>query len=364
MPRPEPGAEAEGRGATILVCEDEADLLGDLQAVLTGAGYQVVPENSVDAAIARLAHVRPDVILSDIALPGADGMTFLRRLRQTRPDLNDVPFIVLTAFADRSDIAAGKRAGADDYLVKPVDYDLLLATIDAQLRQVARMAGARGGAEQDSLGAGLAQAMDRLDFGLVLLDMHGRICFANEAARRMSAGRSPASRNWLSHAFGEAEFTQAIASAQESLRGGRCYHSVALISHDLPQDRWRLIVLSDLGALPDAPRKPMMMGLILGSEDTRRLGLRLISDAAGLTVAECSVAELLARGLRLKDIADSLSISQTTVNFHLHNIFQKTATSRQADLMLLLRSVPLADCPQCVGRPPGQPPQHPPRPRS
>lgn len=355
--RPDPGAGAEVRGATILVCEDETELLVDLQAVLSGAGHQVVVETSADAAMVRLSHVRPDIILSDIALPGTDGMTFLRRLRQTRPDLNDVPFIVLTGFSDRSDIAAGKRAGADDYLVKPVDYDLLLATIDAQLRQVARLAAARGRVEQDSVGAGLAQAMDRLDFGFVLLDMHGRICFANQSARQMSAGRSSASRNWLSHAFGEAEFTQAIAAAHESLRAGRCYHSVALISHDLPQDRWRLIVLSDLGTLPDSPRKPMMMGLILGSEDTRRLGLRLVSDAAGMTTAECAVAELLAKGLRLKDIADSLSISLTTVNFHLHNIFQKTATSRQADLLLLLRSVPLADCLQCVGKAPGQPPR-------
>ena len=361
MAPPDPARRAARRGATILICEDEADLLADLQAVLAGAGYSVVPETSADAALRRLDDIHPDVILSDITLPGTDGMTFLQRLRQTRPDLNDVPFIVLTGFADSADIAAGKRAGADDYLVKPVDYDLLLATIEAQLRQVARMA-AHGGAEQDGLGAGLAQAVDRLDFGLVLLDTHGRICFANRAARQLAAGQVPARRNWLSQAFGEAEFAQAVAAAQDSLRKGRCYHSVALISHELPQDGWTLIVLTNLGALPDNPRGPMMMGLILGSEDTRHLGLRLISDVAGLTSAESAVAELLARGQRLKDIADSLSISQTTVNFHLRNIFQKTATSRQVDLMLLLRSVPLTDCLQCMG-PAQAHPHQPPRAR-
>ena len=73
------------------------------------------------------------------------------------------------------------------------------------------------------------------------------------------------------------------------------------------------------------------------------------AQAAGLTASEAAVAELLARGLRLKDIADELSINLTTVNFHLRNIFQKTLTSRQADLMLLLRSVPLAECPHCAG---------------
>ena len=121
-----------------------------------------------------------------------------------------------------------------------------------------------------------------------------------------------------------------------------------MISQDLPQDNWRLVVLSDLGSLPLRPGDPMMMALILGFEEARRLGARLIAQAAGLTASEAAVAELLARGLRLKDIADELSINLTTVNFHLRNIFQKTLTSRQADLMLLLRSVPLAECPHCA----------------
>lgn len=337
-------------GATILLCEDEPDLLDDLRVVLAEAGYSVIGETSADAALRRLSKVRPDVILSDIALPGTDGMTFLRQVRQTRPDLNDVPFIVLTGFSDRSDIAAGKRAGADDYLVKPVDHDVLLATIDAQLRQVARVATGQGRVEQDSIGIGLVQAVDRLNFGLVLLDMHGRVCFANRAALRLSAAYAGGRRNWLSHAFGEPEFTHAVSAAHESLRKGRCHHAVALISHELPQDHWRLIVLSALDALPDRPDRPMMMGLIVGSEDTRQLGLRLVSDVAGLTSAECAVADLLSRGQRLKDIADALSISTTTVNFHLRNIFQKTSTSRQAELLLLLRSAPLSDCPQCMGR--------------
>lgn len=354
MAWPDGHGQTSASGATVLVCDDDPDLLDELRVVLSGAGYGVVPETSADAAIKRLDHLRPDIILSDIALPGMDGMTFLRRIRQSRPDLDDVPFIVLTGFTDKADVVAGKRAGADDYLVKPIDHELLLTTIDAQLRQVARIATAHSGVDPGGLGAGLAQAVDRLDFGFVLLDLHGRICFANRAAARLSTGHRPTSRHWLSHAFGEAEFLQAIAAAHDSLRKSRCYHSVALISQEFAQDNWRLIVLSDLGALPANPREPMMMGLILEAEDTRRLGLRLIADATGLTATECAVAELLARGRRLKDIADKLTISQTTVNFHLRNIFQKTATSRQADLMLLLRSVPLMECAHCAGRPADQ----------
>ena len=75
-PRPE---DREGASrATILVCEDEPDLLEDLTAVLAEAGYDVLAEPTAEAALARLDDTRADLILSDIALPGIDGMTFLR----------------------------------------------------------------------------------------------------------------------------------------------------------------------------------------------------------------------------------------------------------------------------------------------
>ena len=53
--------------------------------------------------------------------------------------MGDIPFIFLTALADRNDVLIGKQAGADDYLVKPIDYEILLATIAARLEQVARV---------------------------------------------------------------------------------------------------------------------------------------------------------------------------------------------------------------------------------
>ena len=143
--RPPAQEPDEEERAIILVCEDEGDLLDDLAAVLTEAGYEVLAETSAEAALIRLDSVRADLILSDITLPGIDGMTFLRRVRQTRPDLNDVPFILLTGFADRSDILAGKRAGADDYLVKPFAFPELLARTRALTRRLREVGAMRAG---------------------------------------------------------------------------------------------------------------------------------------------------------------------------------------------------------------------------
>lgn len=67
---------------TIMICEDEGDLLDDLVMVVSDAGYHVVAETSADAAIGRLQSCRPDLILSDIAMPGTDGMAFLRHIQR------------------------------------------------------------------------------------------------------------------------------------------------------------------------------------------------------------------------------------------------------------------------------------------
>jgi CheY-like chemotaxis protein len=72
-------------------------------------------------------------------MPKMDGPTMLAHIRQSRPNMNDVPIIFLTAKATRDDIVQGKRLGVDDYLTKPVDYDLLLATVEASLGQVFRV---------------------------------------------------------------------------------------------------------------------------------------------------------------------------------------------------------------------------------
>lgn len=124
----------------ILCVEDEELILGDLVEELEDAGYETISAHNGKEALKKLSEVKPDAILCDIMMPDMDGPTFLKQVRKTMPELDRVPFIFLTARASREDIIAGKRMGADDYLTKPIDYDMLLATLDARLGEVARMA--------------------------------------------------------------------------------------------------------------------------------------------------------------------------------------------------------------------------------
>lgn len=127
------------RDPRILCVEDEPLLLDDLTEELQEAGYRVDTAVNGIEAIKRLQVSRPDLILCDMMMPELDGPGLLQHVRREFRDLDTVPIIFLTAKATREDIIAGKRMGVDDYLTKPIDYDLLLATVESRLREVKRI---------------------------------------------------------------------------------------------------------------------------------------------------------------------------------------------------------------------------------
>lgn len=210
-------ASPSGQPFVILCIEDEAQLRRDIRDELIEAGYQVVEAGNGTEALAILESLRPDLVLCDISMPGLDGYGVLEALRRKKQQHAEIPFVFLSALADPRHIVDGKRLGADDYLVKPIDYDLLLATIEARLRQIGR------------------------------------------------------------------------------IRSARRPH--------LPQPAC------------DA---------------------ETLAQSYGLTPAEMRVAQGLTQGKKLSQIAADVSVSRATVAFHMRNIFQKTGTGRQAELVALL----------------------------
>ncbi|MBV2145075.1 response regulator transcription factor [Falsochrobactrum sp. TDYN1] len=201
--------------SVILCIEDEAQLRRDIRDELFEAGYDVVEAGDGKEAFDKLAQVCPDLVLCDISMPGLNGYGVLEALQERGPDYAKIPFVFLSALADPRHIVDGKRLGADDYLVKPIDYDLLLATVEARLRQI---------------------------------------------------------------------------------------------------DRIR-------SALPMEPAGP---------DFTTR------SVSYGFTPAEIRITQALTQGRKLTQIAVDLGVSRSTVAFHMRNIFQKTGTGRQAELVALL----------------------------
>jgi len=123
----------------VLVVEDEARVADFIQRGLKAEGWLISVAADGERALAMAAQGRFDVIVLDRMLPGISGSDVCRRLR-ARDDWT--PVLMLTALADVEHRVAGLRTGADDYLVKPFDFDELIARLQALARRATRPAAA------------------------------------------------------------------------------------------------------------------------------------------------------------------------------------------------------------------------------
>lgn len=126
-----PSTEAGEKRARILVADDNADMREYVQRLLREK-YDVVAVADGEAALQSVREQRPDLILSDVMMPGLDGFGLLRAVRDDR-DLKSIPFILLSARAGEESRVEGLDAGADDYLVKPFSARELLARVTVRL---------------------------------------------------------------------------------------------------------------------------------------------------------------------------------------------------------------------------------------
>lgn len=118
----------------ILVVDDDALLRRSLSLQLEQAGYRVSPAENAEDALAIAQRDLPDLILLDIGLPGMDGLDAMRHFQKEM----DVPIIFVTARRRELDTILGLELGADDYITKPFNPDVLLAHVKAVLRRSAR----------------------------------------------------------------------------------------------------------------------------------------------------------------------------------------------------------------------------------
>lgn len=121
----------------LLIVEDNFRLLRVITVYLEKAGFEIMTARDGRDAILRLAETIPDLIVSDIMMPGIDGFAFAASVRSNaRTDL--IPIIFLTAKDTRADRIAGFKAGVDAYLVKPFEPEELVAVIENILSRVSR----------------------------------------------------------------------------------------------------------------------------------------------------------------------------------------------------------------------------------
>ena len=118
-------------GAHVLVVDDDEDILKLLTMRLRAKGFRITAVGSAEQALAQIAVDPPRVVVSDVRLPGIDGLALFEEIRRTRPTL---PVILLTAHGNIPDAVAATSRGVFGYLTKPFDSQILLEKIDRALQ--------------------------------------------------------------------------------------------------------------------------------------------------------------------------------------------------------------------------------------
>jgi DNA-binding response OmpR family regulator len=124
--------------ATVLIIEDETELVKVLRAYLEQNGFSVLTAGRGDTGLSTWEHKRPDLVILDLNLPGMDGLDVAREIRRK----SATPIIMLTARVEETDQLIGLELGADDYITKPFSPRVVIARVRALLRRTESTASA------------------------------------------------------------------------------------------------------------------------------------------------------------------------------------------------------------------------------
>ncbi len=122
----------------ILCIEDDHETASLMREELEDRGFEALIAHTGQDGLARIRDSRPDLVLCDVSMPVMSGFELLDELTAMGPQFNHMPFVFITALSDHDSELKGWDLGADDYLAKPVDYDVLAALIKARLARVGR----------------------------------------------------------------------------------------------------------------------------------------------------------------------------------------------------------------------------------
>src|ERR1700685_2392983 len=124
----------------ILCIEDDRETAALIAEELLDRGYDVTVAHDGREGFTAILKTMPDLVLSDISMPAMSGFELLERLVALAPRFSKMPFVFLTALSDRDNELKGRQLGADDYVTKPIDFDVLATIINARLAGIARSA--------------------------------------------------------------------------------------------------------------------------------------------------------------------------------------------------------------------------------
>jgi len=113
----------------VLCIDDEADIRQLLVEELSEAGLNVIEAENGQEGLQKIISEWPDIVICDVSMPVMNGHELMAEIQINHPEFSNIPFIMLTAMADRQNMIMGLESGVDDYITKPLDLELLVAKV-------------------------------------------------------------------------------------------------------------------------------------------------------------------------------------------------------------------------------------------
>jgi DNA-binding NarL/FixJ family response regulator len=120
----------------VLCIEDDYEMAAMISEELESRGFNVTVANDGRTGRSLLLNSEPNIVLCDVSLPFESGFEILESLEELAPRFSRTPFVFLTALGDRDGELRGRRLGADDYITKPIDFDVLEAILKGRLKKI------------------------------------------------------------------------------------------------------------------------------------------------------------------------------------------------------------------------------------
>jgi signal transduction histidine kinase len=273
-------------GARILIVDDEPGVLETIAAILSAEGHQVQPAPNVDAALAELHKQEYDLVLTDLRMEGASGLSLLAELRRNWPKTTA---IVLTGYASLQSAIDALREGAYDYLVKPCDVEELKATVARAI-------------ERGSLERALEERVVELEAA------NARISgFAEELQKRVDDATGQLNEK-------VAELSQAKGRLEELQRQREEF--VSMVIHEMNQPLTNITGYAQLlqRSKSAAPREERALQVIVS--ETQRLGrlLRDLADASRLASGDFTISPIACDAIEI--VGMQVELARVTTDKH------------------------------------------------
>jgi DNA-binding NarL/FixJ family response regulator len=322
----------------VLVVDDDADVCSLLSRELRELGYETDVACCAAAGQAAIQTQEYAVVLTDVRMPGMDGLSFASWVRAHTPSTE---VIMMTAFASMDDAVSAMRAGAGDYLVKHLaDLEAIRVAVRAAAqRHLTRRTQQHIHDQLQDDVASLVQLLDHVPVGVALLDRGARPRIANAPVRELLDRRDgltlgpDGSLRTEDRSTNEQIRALLHALAQHSSQAGGAW-TAGRESNDEPLH----LVLSPLRP----GQSSSAVAALIVHDPTRPCSApeSLLQRVHGLTPAEASLASVMMQGCPIEQAADQLGVSVNTAKTHLKRVFSKTGVTRQAELVYLLLTGP------------------------